>query len=152
MGLEHRFYLMCETIGINDIWTLRENNRVIDNVVIHDDIVQYISDSLEWIPSKNPAEKGNPNGQGINYYGVTLFDEQSSKSLKAIFTSWRDLFENAPNTFGITGNFVCGDNEQDGEYEIINIKRDEVVNQLGKIISMSEHLAKGNYYLYHLGI
>ncbi|RDW17703.1 hypothetical protein CWR45_10200 [Oceanobacillus chungangensis] len=77
---------------------------------------------------------------------------QSSKSLKGISTSWRDLFENAPNTFEITGNFVYGDNEQDGEYERININRDEVVNQLGKIISMSEHLAKGNCYLYHLGI
>ncbi|SFC93718.1 hypothetical protein SAMN05443252_10914 [Bacillus sp. OV322] len=152
MGLEHKFYLVSETIEINEIWTLIENIRVIDNVVIHDDIVHYISDSLEWIPSKNPAKKGNPNGRGINYYGVTLFDEQSSKLLKGIFTSWRDLFENAPNTFEITGNFVYGDNEQDGEYERININRDEVINQLGKIISMSEHLAKGNCYLYHLGI
>ncbi|PRS26196.1 hypothetical protein C6W19_25885 [Bacillus sp. RJGP41] len=152
MGLEHEFYLVSDTIDINEIWMLRENNRVIDNVVIHDDIIQYISDSLEWIPSKNPAKKGNPDGQSFNYYGVTLFDEQSSKSLIGIFTSWRNLFESAPNTFEITGNFVDGDNEQDGEYERININRDEVVNQLGKIISMAEHLAKGNCYLYHLGI
>ncbi|MFS0600892.1 hypothetical protein [Peribacillus frigoritolerans] len=49
---------------------------------------------------------------------------------------------NAPNTFEITENFVDGDNEQDGEYERININRYEVVNQLGKIISMSEHFSK----------
>lgn len=152
MGLEHEFYLVSETVEIDEIWTLRENNRVIDKVVIHDDFVQYISDSLEWIPSKNPAKKGIPKGQGINYYGITLFDKQSSKSLKGIFTSWRELFENAPNTFEITGNFVCEDNQQDGEYEKVKINRDEVVNQLGKIISMSDQLAKCNYYLYHLGV
>lgn len=50
--------------------------------------------------------------------------------------------ENAPITFEITGNFVDGDNEQDGEYERININRYEVVNQLGKIISMSEQFSK----------
>lgn len=75
MGLEQEFYLVSDTIDINEIWMLRENNRVIDNVVIHDDIIQYITDSLEWIPSKNPAKKGNPDDQSINYYGVTLFDE-----------------------------------------------------------------------------
>ncbi|MFJ7826120.1 hypothetical protein [Psychrobacillus sp. NPDC096623] len=85
--------------------------------------------------------QGNPDGQGINYYGVTLFDEQSSKSSKGIFTSWRDLFENALNIFEIKGNFIYGDNEQDGVYERININRDEVVNQLRRIISMSEQKA-----------
>lgn len=93
---------------------------MIDYVTIHDDIIQYILDSLEWIPSKNPAKKGSPMGQGINYYGVTLLDEQSSRSLINVFTAWRDLFKNAPETFELTGNFIYSDNGND-ERKIINV-------------------------------
>jgi hypothetical protein len=153
MGLEHEFYLVEDKIDLNEVWMLRENkNKVIESVAFHDDIIQYILDTLKWIPSKNPAYQGNTNGKGINYYGVTLFDKQSSESLKGVFTSWRDLFKNAPGTFELTGSFVWEDNEQDGVYERSNINLDQVVTQLEKIIFMSDQLAKGDFYLYHFGI
>lgn len=45
MALEHECF-----------WMDRESNpKVIDSVVIHDDIILYISDTLKWIPSRNPA-------------------------------------------------------------------------------------------------
>ncbi|WKA53139.1 hypothetical protein [Planococcus shixiaomingii] len=152
MGLKHDFYLVTEKIERNEIYMIKEKIRAIDQVIIHDDIILYILDSLEWIPSQNPALNGSPIGQGIQYHGVTLFDGQSSESLKAIFTSWRGLFENASDTFELTGNFVYGNNENDGEYERIRVDRAEVVEQFGKIISMAEQLAKGDCYLYHCGI
>jgi hypothetical protein len=106
MNLVHEFYLVSQPMDAKQIWMLRESNNVIDTVTIHDDMIQYILDSLKWIPCKNPAKQGNPSGFGINYYGVTLFDKQSSASLNGIFSSWRDLFKNAPITFELTGNFV----------------------------------------------
>jgi hypothetical protein len=152
MGLEHEFYLVSGIIDLNEIWTLRENNKVIEGVLIHDDIIQYILDSLVWVPSKTPTKQGTINSQGINYYGITLFDKDSSESLKGVLTSWRDLFKNAPKTFELTGNFVDGADEQDGVYEKLHINRDDLVNKLEKVVSMSESLGKGNCYLYHLGI
>jgi hypothetical protein len=153
MSLEHEFYLIPISTDLKGFWSNKDkDNSIIDKVVIYDDIIQYISDTLEWIPSKNPAKLGNPIGQGINYYGVTLFDNESSIRLKSIITSWRDLFNNAPDTLFLTGNYVDGDNELDGGYDKIVINRDEVIKQFNKIIAFAECLSKGHYYLYHLGI
>lgn len=153
MGLEHEFFLIPNTIDVKVFWLDRDNKCVIDRVEIHDDLIQYILDSLEWIPSKNPALQGIPDGRGINYYGVTLFDKQSSSTLVNVFTSWRDLFKNAPTTLELTGEFVYYEkDEMLGEYEKLVFNRDEVIMLFDKIISMATQLAKGNCYLYHCGI
>ncbi|MDR7071565.1 hypothetical protein [Fictibacillus barbaricus] len=153
MSLEHEFYLISKTTVTKDFWVHREKNEcIIDSVVIHDDIIQYISDSLKWIVSKNPALKGNPMGQGINYHGVTLFDKQSAESLRRVFSSWRDLFLNAPNPFELTGEFIYDEDNQEGGYEKVFLNREEVINLLEKIVSMARRLESGNFYLYHCGI
>ncbi|MDF2790626.1 MAG: hypothetical protein K0S80_3727 [Neobacillus sp.] len=154
MGLEHEFYLIPNTIDVKDFWVHKENNNgVIDSVVIHDDLILYIVDSLEWIPSKNPALRGAPNGWGLNYHGVTLFDKDSCPTLESVFSSWRDSFKNAPTTLELTGEFVYDENDEKlGEYEKLIFNRDEVIKLFEKIISMSVQLAEGNCYLYHCGI
>lgn len=154
MGLEHEFYLITNTTDVKDFWMFRENNNnVIDSVVIHDDLIQYIFDSLKWIPSKNPAMRGTPNGKGINYHGVTLFDKQSSATLESVFSSWRALFKNAPSKLELTGQFVYeGSDDMLGEYEKLVFNRNEVIKLFDKIISMSVHIGKGESYIYHCGI
>lgn len=155
MGLEHEFYLISNTSDVKNFWMYKENsNSVIDSVVIHDDLINYIFDSLEWIPSKNPELSGTPKGRGLNFHGVTLFDKQSSESLIRILSSWRDLFKSAPNTLELTGDFVYDDiNEQIlGEYEKLVFNRDEVITLFEKVIAMSVYLAEDDYYLYHCGI
>lgn len=155
MSLEHEFHLISNTSDVKNFWMYRENsNSVIDSVVIHDDLINYIFDSLEWIPSKNPELSGTPQGRGLNYHGVTLFDKQSSESLIRILSSWRDLFKSAPKTLELTGDFVyVGKNEQIlGEYEKLVFDRDEVITLFEKVIAMSVYLAEGDYYLYHCGI
>lgn len=63
MSLEHEFYLISNTTELKDFWMYTENNsNVIDSIIIHNDMIQYIYDSLEWIPCKNPALRGIPNG------------------------------------------------------------------------------------------
>ncbi|WP_415579300.1 hypothetical protein [Filibacter tadaridae] len=131
---------------------MENNESFIDKAIIHDDLVLYMMDTLNWIPSKNPGKEGNPTSHGINYWGVTLFDKQSSESLLGIFNSWRDLFKNAIPTFELTGNFVEGDDDQEGHYEKLKLNRDEVLKQLDKMISLVERLAGGDFYLYHCGI
>ncbi|SFC55991.1 hypothetical protein SAMN05443252_104308 [Bacillus sp. OV322] len=153
MGLEHEFYLIPKTVDVKDFWVHRGNsNDVIDRVVIQDDLIHYFSDSLQWIPSKNPSKPGNPKGHGINYYGITLFDIEASMLIKGIFTSWRHLFTNAPDTFEITSDYVHGDKAQDRDYEKIFIKRNEVIKLLEKMISIADRLSEGNSYLFHCGV
>ncbi|MCM3729784.1 hypothetical protein M3226_30085 [Neobacillus cucumis] len=154
MGLEHEFYLIPNTVDVKDFWVHRENNNsVIDSEVIHDNLILYIFDSLEWIPSKNPALSGTPTGLGLNYHGVTLFDKHSFPTLERVFSSWRDLFKNAPTTLELTGEFVYDENDEIlGTYEKLVFNRDEVIKLFEKIISMTLHIANGDCYLYHCGI
>lgn len=154
MGLNHKFYLISNKTETKYFWMYREeNNSFIDSVVIHDDMIQHIYDSLDWIPSKNPSLKGIPNIKGINYHGVTLFDKQSSETLINIFSSWRDLFKNAPLTFELTEKFTFSEGDsQVNNYEKLVFNRDEIIKQFEKVISMSERLAEGDFYLYHCGI
>ncbi|MFB5189057.1 hypothetical protein [Alicyclobacillus fastidiosus] len=154
MSLEHEFYLIKGATDIQNFWRQRsETEDVIDSVTINDDVIQYILDTLNWIPSKNPVLAGSPNERGINYHGVTLFDEKSSYSLKAIFRAWRDLFENSPNHMELTGKFIVGDRvESAGQYETLVLERDEVIEAFEHIVAMAGRLGQGGVYLYHCGI
>lgn len=154
MALEHEFYLIPNTIDVGRFWMDRENNpKVIDSVVIQDDIILYVSDTLKWIPSKNPALHGTPISAGINYHGVTLFDEDSATTLESIFSSWRDLFLNSPTVLELTGEFVMVEGgEQSSHYEKLVYNRNEIIKQFEKIISFSDRLSEGDFHLYHCGI
>ena len=108
----------------------------------------YIYDSLNWIPSRNLPLRDMPHGQGIHYHGITLFDELSSHALLRIFTARRDLFSSSPDIFQLKGQFIINRDE----HEILYFDRNEIVDQFETMISMSNYLADGNYYLYHCGI
>jgi hypothetical protein len=149
VGLKHEFYLIPDTTELTDFNIIK--NNIIDRVVINDDVILYILDSLYWIPSKKPSSRKHSIGKGLNYYGITLFDKQSSEALVGVFSAWKSLFKNAPEVIELTGNFVISNGEE-GEYEKIMVIREELITQLDMIISMSRLLADGNYYLYHCGI
>lgn len=154
MALTHEFYLVPNTIDVEQFWMgIRNKPEVIDSVVIHDDIILYINDTLEWIPSKNPGKRGTPNGTGINYHGVTLFEDKSAIILENVFTAWRNLIANSPQVLELRGSFVWVEGEEhSGEYEKLVFNRDEIIEQFEKIISFSKKLSEGHFYLYHCGI
>jgi hypothetical protein len=154
MALEHDFYLIPNTVDVDRFWMDRENNpELIDSVIIHDDIILYISDTLKWVPSRNPAFHGAPRGAGIHYHGVTLFDVNSAVTLKSVFSSWRDLFLNSPAVLELTGEFVMvGGEGQSGYYEKLVYDRHEIIEQFEKMTLFADRLAEGGFYLYHCGI
>ncbi|MCE4049337.1 MULTISPECIES: hypothetical protein [Bacillaceae] len=152
MALEHEFYLIPKTANIQEYWQYTHEERTyLDCVVLHDDLILYIMDSLKWIPTKNPGIRNMPAGYGINYHGLTLFDNQSAITLRNVFSAWRDLFENAPKVMKLTGSFVWSDKEE-GEYERLILNRNLVIMQLERMITMAEKLLDGEVYIYHSGI
>jgi hypothetical protein len=52
-------------------------------VDIHDDLIQYINDSLQWIPTINPSIPES--GYGLNIHGITLIDEHGAVLMGNIF-------------------------------------------------------------------
>lgn len=154
MALVHEFYLIPAVEDVEHLWmNIANNPKVMNGVVIHDDIILYIKDTLKWIPSRNPALPEAPIGAGINYHGVTLFNQHSAATLQKVFSSWRDLFLNSPQVLELTGEFVMIEGEeQAGHYELLIYERHEVIEQFEKMISFAEKLAEGGLYLYHCGI
>ncbi|MED4035945.1 coproporphyrinogen III oxidase (plasmid) [Niallia taxi] len=153
MALKHDFYLIPKTTDIISFWQYTsDNSKYIEHIALHDDLILYITDTLKWIPTKNPGMRAITAGFGINYHGVTLLDKHSAVPLRNIFSAWRDLFNIAPEKIELTGDFVGEDNHQNGEYERLILNRDEIVRQLEKVIAMSERLLDGEYYVYHCGV
>ncbi|AWE07301.1 hypothetical protein DCE79_07895 [Lysinibacillus sp. 2017] len=150
----HEFYLIKKTETQDDdffLYFYRDNDNYKDLIVeyigLEDNIVEYIYDSLTWIPCMNPAFPGNPKQVGFNDIGITLFDEHSAPSLISIFTAWSDLLRNGPKE--ILKMIYYHDYSED---ELVRFDRDIAIEKFGKIISISKQLSDGKYYLYHCGI
>lgn len=154
MSLEHEFFLVPNTVAYPELMKRNEQNvDIIDSIDILDDLIQYIADSLNWIPCKNPAISMTKEDTGMNYYGVTLFDQTSAAILKSIITAWHSLFMNSPEKLELTGEFVYSSNKKVlGERERLVFSRNDVLELLKRLLSMIERLEEENLYLYHLGI
>ncbi|MFP5285640.1 MAG: hypothetical protein ACLGI9_07875, partial [Thermoanaerobaculia bacterium] len=65
MSLNHDFLLRDRSVHPET-----DYSRSGKAILLHDDFLRYISDSLKWIPTENPARKGEP-GMGLNFWGPT---------------------------------------------------------------------------------
>jgi hypothetical protein len=139
-------------MGWGGFYSLSED---LSNVVfIHDDIIQYILNTLSWIPSINPA-MGYERRFGICNYGITLFDKEGAQVILSLAKAWADLFSNGPTTLKLTGNYCFRTNEQgvtEGNYDLIEVDRDELVGKFRKLQLFSEKVITGDYLILHHGL
>ena len=156
MGLEHKFFLVTydeyEEMSYDGYYFPLENSSNL--ILIHDDIVQYIQDTLIWVPSINPA-MNYERGFGLNNYGVTLFDKEGAEVIFKIAKEWADLFSNGPANLKLTGNYGWGPGDNaitDGNYEKIHMSRDELVKSFRKLQLFSEKVICNEYLILHRGI
>ncbi|HBT74352.1 MAG TPA: hypothetical protein DEB37_19610 [Lysinibacillus sp.] len=150
----HDFYLIKKTETQDEeffeyFWRDIEQYKdlIVAYIGLEDNIVDYIFDSLTWIPCRNPSLPGMPQHIGFNNIGVTLFDEHSATSLISIFTAWCDLLKNGPEE--ILKMIYYHDYSED---ELLRFDRDYAIAKFEKMSSISKQLSEGNYYIYHMGI
>ena len=150
----HDFYLIKKTETQDEeffqyFYRDKDNydDLIIEYIGLEVTIVDYIFDSLTWIPCRNPGLPGMPKHIGFNDIGVTLFDEHSAASLISIFTAWVDLLRNGPEEIK---KLIYYHNYS--EDEVVRFDRDYAIAKFEKIISISKQLSEGNYYIYHCGI
>lgn len=123
-------------------------------VSIHDDLIQYIQDTFNWVPSINPG-MNYEKGYGLCNYGVTLFDKEGAKVILKLAKAWGDLFSNGPTTLRLTGNYCWSTNKQgiqESYYDILEVDRDELVEKFRKLQFLSEKVIAGDYLILHQGI
>lgn len=158
MGLEHEFFLITHDEYEKMLYGgyILSSENLSNGVLIHDDIVQYIQDTFNWAPSINPGNRYQ-RGLGLDNYGITLFDKEGAEVIFNITKSWADLFSNGPMTLKLTGNYCWignGTYMQEGEYEIVEINRDKLVESLRKLQLFAEEVisSPNKYFILHYGI
>jgi hypothetical protein len=156
MGPNHEFLLVAyndyeEMLCDRDYMSSAD----LDNIIsIDDDIIQYINDTLKWIPSINPF-MNYEKGFGLNNYGITILDKKGAEVILKIAKAWVDLFSNGPSTLKLTGNYgsvISNEGIEEGSYQIIEGNRDELIESFRKLQLISEKAIYDKYFIIHHGI
>ncbi|MGX7264554.1 hypothetical protein [Enterococcus crotali] len=141
MALVHEFTIFKNEENID------YNNETKKHMIkIEDYLILYLSDSLKWVPSH--WENMSNQKEGLNYYGTTIFDGVGIKKFLNIIKSWKNLFENAPDSIELSTEVSV----EDGIYLKENIETKKLLKQLDTLISLSENALNKNGLLVHFGI
>jgi hypothetical protein len=140
---EHRYTDYLKVIG------LRKAIR------IHDDLMNYMQDTMGWITCYNPARKMTKH-KGLNFYGPTVIKKDGAVNAEKLFTAWADLFSTGPKRIKLTGGWAYTQQKgmEAGSYEIFKFERDELVAALRTLARNFKSVANSNdeLFILHLGI
>ncbi|MBA9086847.1 hypothetical protein FHR92_003327 [Fontibacillus solani] len=130
---------------------LLDGNPVNLYASIDDELINYISDSLNWI------EAWYPNGsheKGLALYGYSIIKESENlKKFRDIIISWRNLFIHAPEMILLTGD--CGwdgESEKKGYYEKNKFKKIDIIDSMDDLAEVIEKALISGEYVIHCGI
>ena len=151
-GPYHDFLLLTRTEHrFSDYMRFINDPRAIR---LEDELLHYIADTLEWIPTHNPA-KNEPH-RGLCFYGPTVIHTEGASAAATIFGTWAALFASGPENLILTGGWTMieGDLPNQGEYEKLNLDRDDLVRKLRQIADYAKQIVDtdGDYCILHLGV
>nr|WP_240517532.1 coproporphyrinogen III oxidase [Bacillus pseudomycoides] len=142
MALQHEFVfvsnekgeLSSEDFSWHDREFFYKDVMVVEECVIFsDEIVLYVSDFSQWIPTYNPFKKEK--GFGIHYYGITKIEKEGAEIAINLFRSLVNLFSLGPEKIELTGSFQWTvECDTDGEYEHLVFNRDILCTELESLI------------------
>jgi len=110
MALVHEFIL------VEDDFDIKEVDSTLNAIPISDQIIKYISDTLNWVTMywNNKKDKN-----GLNYYGYTVIREREIEQFKKLIICWIELFEIAPDEFCLKGDYSYDEDD----YEKIILRK-----------------------------
>jgi len=150
-GLMHEFIVL--SLPSQPFADYSKYSNCVEAVVIHDEIISYISDSLKWFSSYNPA-KGMEPQVGLNSNGPTVVTTDGAGRMNAIFDGWASLFDNAPSSFELTGG-MCHSGIETSIWEVakLNVDREDIVRDFRAVARMASIVEKSNdtSYILHYG-
>jgi hypothetical protein len=124
-------------------------------IQIHDDVMHYLQDTMNWITCYNPAQKMMKH-KGLNFYGPTVIKTDGAGDAENVFNAWASLFSIGPKRIKLTGaySWAEGETKETGRYSKITLDRDEIVEKLKTVANYSKSIAHSNdeLFLLHLGI
>ncbi|MDQ0878260.1 hypothetical protein QFZ77_006919 [Paenibacillus sp. V4I3] len=155
MSLTHKFFLISSDFELNDRHEWYSTNRYTweEKVELSDDIIQYMMDFLNWMPSYNPETKES--GNGLNYYGLTVIQKLGAEKLIRVLDKWLKLIDEAPDTFSLRGDTIWKEEENgEGYWEQTRnrMKRERMKIELEQLIGLAVNASNNNKLIIHFGI
>ena len=131
-------------------------NSNANKVLIHDDVISYIYDSLLWIPAYNAARNHEllDFAKDFNRWGVSIYKIDGALKFHKVFQAWSALFAEAPEKVVITGSWCYAENEEDGHYEKLEFSRDLLVERFLMLANFGNKIveSEGRLSILHFGI
>lgn len=161
MSMVHEFGVLQRTdkdYGNKKAWR-RSDYRELkclmkDKVELHDDVVQYIADSMKWIRWFDPSTQTDR--QDLSYYGITVLLPTNATHAAQVFNAWADLLDLSPSKVRLSGaNAWKGElTHESGHYQELSLSRDKLVSSLRALADGCTRIASsdGSEYLLHFGI
>jgi hypothetical protein len=150
--MKHNFFFIKGKIKYS---TFHEYLNVESDAILHDDIIRYIRDSFQWVPSIQVSLPYKRETYGLHEYGINIISSNGSEIFYNVISAWKDLFSQAPQTFEINLGVLC-DHEGIAKYPIefrkITIQRDLLLENLHKLSECAKKAANGEGYILHLGM
>lgn len=157
MSLNHEFLFVSKKRYSDDLWSQMvwdkkgfnaKKSNIGHFVEVYDDTLRYFHDFLIWLPVYNPAQKKEQ--FGLNYYGPTVIRENHLENFKKLIESLHGLFENAPDTFDLTGSRIV--DEDDSYYEVMPFTKKEILLLFKQLLEITNLAINKKGSVYILGI
>jgi hypothetical protein len=160
-GPYHRFFLVsARDFPPEDI---NLSGRYARSVDVSDYLLQYISDTLRWLPTFNPAKRESM--FGLAWHGVTQVHTEGAGLFEQIFRGWAKLLALGPDHLCLKGPYtqeITNNPLEDGfekvvwgsgGYEMLTWNRDKVVAQLEELAAYGAEVVNDRgLYIMHFGI
>lgn len=155
MSLEHEFFLINNDFDMDNVYEWYSSNRYTwtQKASISDDMILYLMDFLNWIPTYNPATQQST--RGLTYYGLTIISATESGKLKQLLEKWLNFIEEAPDIFSLRGETVWKETKhEEGYWESTRnrVLRKTVQNELQSLINLAIEAYSNNKSILHFGI
>ena len=124
-------------------------------VQIHDDVMRYIQDTLNWITCYNPGRRMTKQ-RGLNFCGPTIIKSDGAPRAEKVFMAWASMFSNGPKTLQLTGAYEWAheDRIETRHYSTVIVDRDETAAKFTDLADYAKKVtvSKGQLLILHLGI
>jgi hypothetical protein len=149
MPLLHDFLLLEE--GTHRYEDYGPWSNVPQALHLHDDVLRYFDDTLQWIPALNPAKRPMEPVQGLCDWGPTIINRSGGLIAAQVFGRWADLLVCGPEQLVLTGGW-CMPPEGPGHYDKLKVERDPLVTTLRTLANWARQVEGGSHFILHLGV
>ncbi len=142
MAPHHEFLLLEE--GVHPYREYMRHLHSEQALKVDDDVLQYLGDTLRWIPTRNPADVDAAPRAGLCWYGPTIVNREGAAEAARVFDGWRNLFAAGPAELEL----ALGGQPATRR----TFPRDPLLVLLGTLADWSRRAETGRNYILHLGL